>query len=339
VYAVVEGKADGKRKLGNACVHIKGDPERLGPEVPRRFPIVLGGKTLPPDEKGSGRLHLANWVTDSSNPLTARVMVNRIWQYHFGRGIVPTPSDFGRQGQPPTHPELLDYLAKRFVECGWSLKAMHRLLMLSRTYQQSSADEEANARIDVGNEYLWRFNRRRLDAESIRDTLLTVSGALDRSPGGPHPFPPMQKWDFTQHNPFKAVYETNRRSVYLMTQRIQRHPFLALFDGADTNASTATRITSTTPLQALFLMNDPFVHAQAKGFAARLLTEEADNRRRIERAYALLFGRSPSADEATLAMDYLGRVRGKLSQSDQSAKAWESLVRALFMSNEFVYVE
>jgi hypothetical protein len=338
-YAVVDRKTDGKHKLGNACVQIKGDPERLGPEVPRRFPTVLGGKTLPADEKGSGRLHLANWVTDASNSLTARVMVNRIWQYHFGRGIVPTPSDFGKQGQPPTHPELLDYLAKRFIEGGWSIKAMHRLMMLSATYQQSSADDEANARIDVGNEYLWRFNRQRLDAESIRDTLLVVSGALDRSPGGPHPFPPMTKWDFTQHNPFKAVYVTNRRSVYLMTQRIQRHPFLALFDGADTNASTATRITSTTPLQALFLMNDPFVHDRAKGFAARILNERTDEAGRIERAYLLLLGRLPSGNEANLAVDYLERVRGKLSSGDQPAKAWESLERALFMSNEFVYVE
>jgi hypothetical protein len=278
-------------------------------------------------------------LTDPKNPLTARVMVNRIWQYHFGRGIVPTPSDFGKQGQPPTHPELLDYLAKRFIDSGWSIKSLHRLMMLSRTYQMSSADDEANARIDVGNEYLWRFNRHRLDAESIRDTLLTMSGAIDRTPGGAHPFPAMAKWDYTQHNPFKAVYETNRRSVYLMTQRIQRHPFLALFDGADTNASTATRITSTTPLQSLFFMNDPFVHAQAKGFAARLLNEEGEDSRRIERAYALMFGREATAEETTAAKGYLVRVREKLSANEPPAKAWESLVRALFMSNEFVYVD
>lgn len=339
VYAVVEGKADGKRKMGNACVQIKGDPERLGPEVPRRFPTVLGGQVLPESEKGSGRLQLANWLTDAKNPLTARVMVNRIWQYHFGRGIVPTPSDFGKQGQPPTHPELLDYLATRFIESGWSIKAMHRLVMLSRTYQISSDDDEANTRIDVSNEYLWRFNRHRLDAESIRDTLLMVSGAIDRTPGGPHPFPAMTKWDFTQHNPFKAVYETNRRSVYMMTQRIQRHPFLALFDGADTNASTTTRITSTTPLQSLFFMNDPFVHSQAKAFAARLLKEERDDSRRVERAYWLLFGRPPSAEEANLATSYLGKLQAKVSASDPPTKAWESLVRALFMSNEFVYVD
>jgi hypothetical protein len=209
---------------------------------------VLGGQTLPPDATGSGRLELARWIADPKNPLTARVMVNRVWHYHFGKGIVPTPSDFGRQGQPPTHPELLDYLATRFVESGWSVKAMHRLVMLSRTYQLSGAEDAGNARTDAGDDYLWRFPRRRLDAESIRDAMLAVAGDLDRTPGGPHPFPDPKTWDFTQHKPFKAVYDTNRRSVYLMTQRIPRHLFLAHFDGPDTNASTARRTTSTTPL-------------------------------------------------------------------------------------------
>ena len=270
-------------------------------------------------------------------------MVNRIWQHHFGRGIVRTPANFGALGERPTHPELLDYLASRFVGSGWSVKAMHRLIMLSRTYQMASGDDAANARIDVTNDYLWRFDRRRLDAESIRDALLAVGGNLDRSPGGPHPFPDPARWDFTQHNPFKAVYDTSRRSVYLMTQRIQRHPFLALFDGPDTNAGTPARVTSTTPLQALYLMNDPFVHAQAKKFAARLLAERADDAGRVERAYLLLFGRPPKDDESSAARDYLSRVSEKLGErpgsSRPSAAAWESLARALFLSNEFVYVD
>jgi hypothetical protein len=342
-YAVAEGKTEGKKKVGNACVQIKGDPERLGPEVPRRFPTVLGGQTLPPDEKGSGRLELANWIADAKNPLTARVMVNRVWQHHFGRGIVPTPSNFGTMGQPPTHPELLDWLAAEFVERKWSLKRMHRLIMLSRTYQQSSRDDAASAKIDVGNEYLWRFDRRRLDAESIRDTLLAVGGNLDRSPGGAHPFPAMNTWNFTQHNPFKAVYDTNRRSVYVMQQRFQRHPFFALFDGADTNASTDRRITSTTPLQALFLMNDPLVHEQAKKFAARVVAEAKDDATRIARAYVLLYGRPPTTDETAAATDYLAKVTAKLGDPAKplaaSRAAWESLARALFLSNEFVYVD
>src|SRR5262245_33585726 len=359
-YAVAERKAEGKRKVGNACIQIKGDPDRLGPEVPRRFPTVLGGKTLPADAKGSGRLELANWIVDSKNPLTARVMVNRLWQHHFGRGLVPTPSDFGNQGQPPTHRELLDFLATRFVASGWSVKAMHRLMVLSRTYQMASEVASDESRVtskdnprpsslvprhsaDPDNQLLWKFRRQRLDAESIRDTLLSVSGALDRSSGGPHPFPAMPSWNYTQHNPFKAVYETDRRSVYLMTQRIQRHPFLALFDGADTNASTATRTTSTTPLQALYLMNDPFVHAWARGFAKRILSEQADDMARIERAYVLLFGRPPTAEEVAAGREYLIRVFQKFRSgvpTDQvPAKAWESLSRALFLSNEFVYLD
>ena len=341
-YAVVEQRSEGKQKVGNVCIQIKGDPEKLGKEVPRRFPTVLGGQTLAAEAKGSGRLELAQWLTDAANPLTARVMVNRIWQQHFGRGIVATPSDFGKQGQAPTHPELLDYLAARFVESGWSIKAMHRTIMLSRTYQLASQDDGI-ASADVANDYLSRFRRHRLDAESIRDALLTISGRLDRSAGGAHPFPAQPTWNFTQHNPFKAVYDTNRRSVYLMTQRIQRHPFLGLFDGADTNASTSQRITSTTALQALYLMNDPFVRDQAGKFAARLLREDGDASRRLERAYLLAFGRPPSADEQAAAQEYLHRIADKLagkgSPEQQAAQAWTSLVRALLLSNEFVYVE
>jgi hypothetical protein len=350
-YAVADANDADKKKVGNACVQIKGDPQRLGKEVPRRFPEVLGGMRLAPDVQGSGRLELARWIASPANPLTARVMVNRIWHYHFGKGIVQTPNDFGKQGRPPTHPELLDYLAQRFVDSGWSIKSVHRLIMLSRTYQLSSRDDAANNRLDLDNDYLWHYQRSRLDAESIRDTLLSVSGDLDRSMGGPHPFPDQAKWEFTEHNVFKDVYETNRRSVYLMTQRLYRHPFLGLFDGAGTNASTDRRITSTTPLQALYLMNDPFIHAQARKFAARLLAQRPDDAQRIDWAYRLMMGRPAGAEERTAAQAYLAQVRAKLQstgappnqqtgqQTDQqTAQAWESLARALFMSSEFVYV-
>jgi hypothetical protein len=293
---------------------------------------------------------LAGWLTDPRNPLPARVLVNRLWQHHFGRGLVPTPSDFGKQGKPPSHPELLDYLAAVFLADGgpgappWGIKKMHRLLMLSRTYQLASRDHAGNAQTDPDNESLWQFNRRRLDAESIRDALLAVSGALDRSVGGPHPFPDQTTWDFTQHKPFKAVYATNRRSVYLMTQRIQRHPYLALFDGADPNASTAVRVTSTTPLQALYLMNDPFVHEQARRFAARLLAERADDAGRMGQAYLLAFGRPVAAEELSAGVEYLARVRERLRGAGVLAErleiaAWESYARALLLANELVYVQ
>lgn len=343
-YAVAEAVNNGKRKVGNACVQIQGDPQRLGAEVPRRFPAVLGSQMLPSDVAGSGRLELAGWIVDPANPLAARVMVNRIWQHHFGRAIVQTPSDFGRQGSRPTHPELLDYLARRFIDSGWSIKSMHRMLLLTRTYQLSSAADRSSTDLDPSNDFLSHFSRRRLDAESIRDTLLAVSGDLDRSPGGPHPFPDQTTWDFTQHKPFKAVYETNRRSVYLMTQRIQRHPFLALFDGADTNAGTPLRVVSTTPLQSLYLMNDPFVHQQAEKFARRLLAEPIDETARIDRACCLAFGRPATAQEQTGALEHLSRVRQKLAAAGlddrhRALQAWQSLSRALFLSNELVYLD
>ena len=182
-------------------IQKRGDPKNPGPEAPRRFLQILGGQPLPADCKGSGRLQLAEWLTDPNNPLTARVMVNRIWQHHFGEGLVRTPNDFGKQGQPPTHPELLDYLADRFVRSGWSVKAMHRLILLSRTYQMASTDDEADRAIDPNNEGLWRYDRRRLDAEAIRDSLLAVSGALDRSHGGTAPVPAGEHLEFHAAQP------------------------------------------------------------------------------------------------------------------------------------------
>jgi hypothetical protein len=355
-YAVAEGK-----KIENCQVQLKGDPARLGSMVERRFPLVLGGQALPSEEKGSGRLELADWIASPANPLTARVMVNRIWQHHFGRGLVATPNDFGRQGQPPSHPELLDWLALRFIESGWSLKAMHRMILGSRTYQMSSggvqsskfkvqsSDGESTLNLEPGtlnsmtvdpsNTLLWHFPRRRLDAESIRDTLLVLGGNLDRTPGGAHPFPPQKDWDFTQHKPFKAVYDTNRRSVYLMTQRIVRHPFLAIFDGPDTGASTASRVTSTTPLQALYLLNEEFVHEQASRLAERLRAlkdgaAKASDAERIDLAYTLLFARPASEDERKLGAEYLAKVDAKLGDG-----GWESYVRVLLRTSELVYVE
>jgi hypothetical protein len=329
-YAVAEGP-----KIANAKMLIRGEPKNLGPEIPRRFLEVLGGQTLSSEQKGSGRLELAEWITDRANPLTARVIVNRIWQYHFGRGIVQTSNDFGVRGSAPTHPELLDYLTRRFVESGWSVKALHRLIVDSRTYRMSSEGSPENAKVDPNNDWLWKFSRRRLQGEEIRDAMLAVSGGLDRTMGGEHPFPPQKTWGYTQHRPFIEVYETDRRSVYVMIQRIRRHPFFALFDGADTNASTALRGTSTTPLQALYLMNDPFVHAQAKRLAARLVAERADDAGRIERAWMLAFGRAPSATEKAGAAEFVAKVRAKSSE----AEAWESYARVVLRTNEFIYVD
>jgi len=323
-YAVCEAP-----KSGNTKVQIKGDPTRLGREVPRRFIEVLGGQELASESKGSGRHQLADWIADPANPLTARVMANRVWHYHFGKGIVATPSDFGRQGRAPTHPELLDWLARRFIEGGWSLKNLHRTILSSRAYRMSCEDNEAAALSDPNNDLLHKFRRRRLEAEAIRDAMLAVGGNLDRKMGGAHPFPAMPGWDFTQHKPFIAVYDNTQRSVYLMTQRIRRHPFFGTFDGAETNMSTSTRITSTTPLQALYMLNDSFVHDEAKAFAARLKKEAKDDAGRVDRAFTLALGRTPTADERAAILAYIG---------DGSPDAWESVGRTLFRLNEFLYV-
>jgi hypothetical protein len=393
-YAVADSKP------ANARLHVRGDPTRLGEEVPRRFIQVLGGQPLPKDCGNSGRLDLANWIADSANPLTARVMMNRLWQHHFGRGLVTTPNDFGTRGQPPTHPELLDFLAKKLIESGWSVKAMHKLILTSRTWQLASGADlitpaahslspiggegkgegakrattktftphpnplpsegrgssffglfgkskaapastfAANTAKDPSNTLWWRADRRRLDAESIRDALLFVSGDLDETTGGAHPFPPVHTWGFTQHNQFFASYDNRQRTVYQMQQRLRKHPFLALFDGADPNSSTATREPSTTPLQSLFMMNDPFAHAQAAKFAARVQHGEPDEARQIERAFLALYARPPQPDELAMATDYLANFRAKLAAKKLPAdQAWPSLARALLGANEFLYID
>jgi hypothetical protein len=327
-YAVSEGSPS------NARLQVRGDPKRLGEEVPRGFLAVLGGQTLPKETKQSGRLELARWITDRGNPLSARVLVNRLWQHHFGRGLVATSNDFGTRGQAPSHPELLDFLAQRFVESGWSIKAMHRLILLSHTWQLASiADPTADP-----NNSLWsRAERRRLDAEAIRDALLYVGGDLDLSVGSEHPFPPVHTWNFTQHVQFFARYDTPQRAVFQMQQRLRRHPFLGLFDGADTNSSTAGRPTSTTPLQALFAMNDPFMHERASRFTAALLARNGADSERIDLAFLTLFGRPAEPEERTMATGYLARLTSeKKLPIDQ---AWASLSRALLASNEFLYVD
>jgi hypothetical protein len=344
-YGVFEAKG------ANAKIQKRGEPTKLGAEVPRRFLEILGGDPLPAGATGSGRLELAQWLTRRSNPLTARVIVNRVWQYHFGRGLVQGSSDFGLRGRSPSHPELLDYLADKLMNDAWSLKRLHRQILLSRVYQLSSdvqlSSEAANPAVqtDPDNELWSRFDRRRLDAEAIRDAILAISGQLDRSPGGPHPFPPRTAWGFTQHAPFKAVYETNRRSVYLMTQRIGRHPFLAIFDGADPNASTAERTLTTTPSQALFLMNDPFIHSQSEALARRLLaTGVADDTKRIARAIKLVLGREATEPEEATTREFLERFRrqaagGGAGGEAANLAAWSAYARVLLTSNEFLYID
>jgi hypothetical protein len=325
-YAVSEGKP------ADARILVRGEPQTLGPTVPRGFLTILGGQKLPPDTTGSGRLQLAGWITDPKNPLVARVMANRVWGWHFGRGLVATPDDFGSRGEAPSHPELLDYLASRFVEGGWSVKKLHRLIVLSRTYQSASAPADET---DPNNVLLSRFPRRRLTAEEIRDSLLAVSGNLDPSPGGEHPFTKEVTWRYTQHTPFNAKdadFEHNKRSVYLMQQRIRRQPFLDLFDGPDPNAETGVRPLTTTALQALYAMNDAFFHTQAASLAARVKTAAPTDAGRLRHAFRLLYGRAPEKDE-------LRDMTKFLAESGPEDQAWPALMRVLLASNEFLTLD
>ncbi len=261
-YAVTDGKPV------DAPLQRRGEPGSPGPVVPRgvpRFAFLDCAAANPVPSQSSGRLELARWLSRPDNPLTARVMVNRIWQGHFGRGIVATPSNFGLRGEPPSHPGLLDWLAAQFVAGGWSVKSIQRKIVLSQTYQLSSGFDSTAAAIDPDNRWLWRFPRLRLDAESIRDAMLAVAGNLDRARPGPHPFPPIETWHWTQHDAFRAVYPSEHRTVYLMTQRLVKHPYLGLFDSPDANLSTDRRSQLTVPLQALYLLNNPFVRVRGRG--------------------------------------------------------------------------
>ncbi len=338
-YAVIDAEPR------DARIHERGEPRQKGARVARGVPAILKGDQPFRIQNGSGRLELAQWLTRPDHPLTARVMVNRIWQYHFGRGIVASSSNFGVNGDKPTHPQLLDYLARRFVEEGWSIKAMHRQIMLSRVYQLASDDREAwshNHAIDGGNTLFWQFERRRLDAESLRDAMLAVSGALDREPGGPHPFPPADKWNYTQHKQFSDDYPTNKRSVYQLVRRLRKDTFGELFDGPDPNASTECRRVSTVPTQALFMMNSPFVQSQARSFARRIMKAASDDRERVRLAMELAWSHPANDDDISDALAYLERYRGELKEPDASkaeAAAWASYCRILLASNAFVYVD
>ena len=294
-------------------IRIGGSEENQGETAPRAFLAILSEGDPKPFTKGSGRLELAEAIANPKNPLTARVMVNRIWQHHFGEGLVRTVSNFGRMGEKPSHPELLDYLASRFMENGWSMKQLHREIMLSATYQLSSDNNPANQALDGDNRLLWRANRQRLDAESMRDTLLSVAGELDLTAEGK----PTRLEDIRNH----------RRSVYGFVSRRKLDGSLALFDFPNPNLSAEKRTTTATPLQQLFFLNSEFLTARAKALASRLTTAKTADER-IKQAYRIVFGREATADELHLGRDYTA----------QGKDAWLSYAQVLLSSNELVFV-
>ena len=327
-------------------VHIRGNHLSLAKHaVPRRFPIVLAGEEQAPlSDQASGRLELARWMTAEDHPLTSRVMVNRIWHWHFGQGLVRTPDNFGALGERPTHPELLDWLARRFVQSGWSVKAMHRLIMLSSTYQMSSAHDHRAARLDPENRLWWRANVRRLEAEEIRDALLAVSGRLDRTMGGSLLNTENYKLIFDHTSKDPTNYDSNRRSLYLPIVRNNLYPVFQLFDYADASTVTGNRPTSTVAPQALFMMNGDLVMDACDAVAADLLARtDLDQPERIRLLYRQALGRPAAAGEIANGESYLDLFDELLQSTESDAArrrllAWSSLCQVILASNEFISI-
>ncbi len=317
---------------------IRGEQDNRGPEMQPGFITAAtygNPPTAIPPSSGhtSGRRRaLAEWIASPENPLTARVMVNRIWHYHFGRGIVATPSNSGRMGTFPTHPELLDWLATEFVAQGWSVKQMHRLMMTSRAYQMASEFEDAGSqKADPENRLLWKFRMQRLDAEALRDSILAVSGRLNREVGGPPVFPSVDRtvlatmkngiWNTEDEGP-----KVWRRSVYVYRKRGMPFPMFEIFDLPDQNVTCGARNVSTVPTQALTLLNDEFVLQQAKFFAQRVMSEAGGAIEQLERAYQIALGRRPSQEEKRLGLEFL------------KTHSLNDLAHVMLNLNEFVYM-
>ena len=334
-HALQEGGTPNSAYKGfhDARVMVRGKYDRLGDVVPRHFPHVIA-ESQAAIRNGSGRLELARWIASKENPLTARVMVNRIWQHHFGEGIVRTPNNFGKLGTPPTHPELLDWLAHRFMDSGWSIKAMHRLMMNSAAYQQTAT----GGKKDPDNLFFARMNGRRLEAEEIRDALLAVTGQIDLTMGGP------------------AINDLNtkRRTLYVMTIRSDKSNYRSLFDAPDAQTMAEKRVDSTVAPQALFLLNSPFALAQANALAERVTKQNTgDDAARVNWLYHLLYGRRPRAKELELGLrsvtwrdelhesqsDRTGTRGARPSNAEARLAAWQRYCQVLLCANEFIFVD
>jgi cytochrome c553 len=325
--AVCEGPSVEQR------VFLHGDNNSPGEPVAKQFPVVLAGESQQPVAKGSGRLELAKWLTSPEHPLTARVMVNRIWQGHFGEALLRTPNNWGKMGETPTHPELLDFLAKRFIEGGWSIKAMHRMILLSSTYQMDSQAAKEVRDADPANRLWSRFNRVRMSVEEIRDSLLALGGNLDTTIGGsllPNSGPRMKRVD---------PDDITRRTIYLPVRRGSIPTILATFDYGDATTPGEGRPRTNVAPQALFMMNSRFVMERAAGFAKRLLDDPAlSDAQRIERAYLMALTRQPDSAELDSALTYIADLEKKLTQPDAHAIAWRSFCHVVMSTNEFLYL-
>jgi hypothetical protein len=330
-YPVIHSLVDAAKPT-DMPVLIRGNEKTPGPKVPRRFLTVLGGDRAN-FQSGSGRLELARAIASPNNPLTARVVVNRIWHHHFGRGLVGTTSNFGVLGESPSHPALLDWLARRFIDSGWSIKALHRDIMLSATYQQSSRFDSAGASKDPDNVLLWRMNRRRLDVEAWRDAMLAVAGRLDGAMGGP--------------SVSLDAPGNRRRTAYAAISRHDLAWMLRLFDFPDPNITSGQRAETTVPLQQLFVLNSEFMLSSARGVAARLVgssTTTVDDETRICGVYLLLYGRQATPRERELGLGYLQAPEPTATDTQRSptvpdVSRWERYTQALLAANEFLFVD
>ena len=300
-------------------VYLRGNPATKGEDAPKGFLQVLPSPT--PAGGGYTRLDLANAIGSKDNPLTARVFVNRAWAWHFGRGLVNTPSNFGALGDKPSHPELLDWLAVNFVKNGWSAKWLHRQIMTASVYQLASTADAAGDKADAANVYLWRATRKRLEVEDWRDTLLAVSGNLDTALGGP-------TFDLRDAN-------ARRRTVYAKVSRHELDGLLRLFDFPDANVTADKRTVTTVPQQQLFALNSAFMVSQSQAFSKRIEGQGSTDADRVAAAYRLAFGRAPESSELELALRFL-----KLPpRTDDKLTRWGQFAQVLLASNELMYVD
>ena len=330
----------------NLKIHLRGSHLTLGAEVPRQFPRILAGdRQSPIGEHASGRLELANWLASPDHPLTSRVMINRIWQGHFGEGLVRSPDNFGRLGQRPDNQPLLDWLARRFVDSGWSVKAIHRLIMLSSAYRMSTAYDEHAAEIDPENRLSWRMNRRRLEAEEIRDTILAASGSLDSAGGGTLLTDKNHTYVTSTASANNVNYDVNHRSVYLPVVRSAVYDVFQAFDFADPSTMNGKRPSTTVAPQALFMMNSKLVTRQTRVLAEQLLGQAGvDDAGRLAAVYRRAYSRLPNDAEKDRALQFVADYTKKLAadavpEAEARVRAWQALCRVVFSSNEFVYVE
>jgi hypothetical protein len=307
-------------------VLIRGKPDRPGQHVPRQFLLVLSENSRQPFKGGSGRLELAQAITSPDNPLTRRVIANRLWMHHFGEPLALSPSDFGIRSDPPSHPELLDDLAMRLLDCEWSLKALHREIICSATYRQASRDRADCRAVDSENRLLWRMNRRRLELEAVRDTLLAAAGQLDTSMHG-------RPVELT-----KAPFP-RRRAVYGFIDRQDLPNLFRVFDIASPDQSSPRRPRTTVPQQALFLMNSPFVVEQAQALAARPEVAAAtDDSARASALYRLVLHRQPDSDELATCRDFLAAAATQTA-ADMKLPPLAQLAQLLLLTNEVMYVD